>query len=120
SRRPKPSLRQGPAASEPVPASRSCAGSPLREDTEMAFLPAELIKKKREDSPLSEEEIRFFIESYTRGEIPDYQMSALLMAIFFRGMNETETLALTKCMLHSGKTVDFSGVPGFKVDKHST
>ncbi|HRO66700.1 MAG TPA: thymidine phosphorylase [Pseudobdellovibrionaceae bacterium] len=82
----------------------------------MAFLPAELIKKKRENSALTEKEIGFFINGYTRGDIPDYQMSALLMAIFFRGMNETETLALTKCMLFSGKTVDFSGVPGFKVD----
>ncbi|MBX3039873.1 MAG: thymidine phosphorylase [Bdellovibrionaceae bacterium] len=86
----------------------------------MAYLPAELIKKKRESGELSEAEISFFINGYTRGDIPDYQMSALLMAIYFRGMSEAETLALTKCMLFSGKTVDFSSVPGFKVDKHST
>lgn len=84
------------------------------------LLPAEIIKKKRNSQPLTEEEISFFIRSYTDGVIPDYQMSALLMAIYFQGMNETETLALTKCMLNSGVVVDFKGSPGFKVDKHST
>ncbi len=84
------------------------------------FVPAELIKKKREGSALSAEEIQFFISAYTDGNLPDYQMSALLMAVFFRGMGREETLALTKSMLHSGSVADFSEVPGFKVDKHST
>ncbi|MBO9667316.1 MAG: thymidine phosphorylase, partial [Bdellovibrio sp.] len=69
---------------------------------------------------LGPEEIEEFILGYARGSIPDYQMSALLMAIFFKGMNKEETLALTKAMLHSGEVVDFSSVKGFKVDKHST
>ena len=86
----------------------------------MPFLAAETIKAKRNGQVLSFEEINEFILGYARGVIPDYQMSALLMAIYFRGMNNTETLALTKSMLFSGEIVDFSSVPGFKVDKHST
>ena len=84
------------------------------------LLAAELIKKKREGHALSPEEISFFIRGYTRGDLPDYQMSALLMAIFFRGMNQEETLNLTHEMLFSGEFVDLSSVPRFKVDKHST
>lgn len=84
------------------------------------MLASEIIKKKRNGHDLLESEIQFFIEGYTKSSIPDYQMSALLMAIFFKGMNNTETLALTKAMLHSGITVDTSSLPGFKVDKHST
>lgn len=84
------------------------------------FLPAEIIKKKRDGHSLSESEIKNFIQLYTEGTIPDYQMSALLMSIFFKGMDHAETLALTKAMLHSGVVVDLSSVPGFKVDKHST
>lgn len=84
------------------------------------MLPAEIIKKKRNKQALTREEIEFFIFSYTRGEIPDYQMSALLMAIYFNGMNNDETVALTRTMLNSGITVDTSAIPGFKVDKHST
>lgn len=86
----------------------------------MAFLPAEIIKAKRNGKTLNENEIQEFILGYARGIIPDYQMSALLMAIYFQGMNKEETLALTKAMLHSGEVVDFSSVKGFKVDKHST
>lgn len=86
----------------------------------MSFLPAEIIKKKRNGHELSESEINEFILGYARGQIPDYQMSALLMAIFFKGMAKQETLSLTKAMLHSGEVVDLSSVPGFKVDKHST
>lgn len=86
----------------------------------MSFLPAEIIKAKRNGHVLSTEEIETFILAYARGTLPDYQMSALLMAIYFRGMNDAETLALTKAMLHSGEVVDFSLVPEFKVDKHST
>lgn len=86
----------------------------------MSFLPAEIIKVKRNGHALSQEQIEEFILGYARGRIPDYQMSALLMAIYFRGMSTEETLWLTKAMLHSGEVVDFSGIPGFKVDKHST
>jgi pyrimidine-nucleoside phosphorylase len=86
----------------------------------MAFLPAEIIKIKRNGGTLNPEEINEFILGYARGQIPDYQMSALLMAIYFRGMTTEETLSLTKAMLHSGEVVDFSSVPQFKVDKHST
>ncbi len=86
----------------------------------MNLLPAEVIKKKRNGGELSEQEISNFILAYTEGTIPDYQMSALLMAIYFRGMSETETLALTKTMLHSGVAIDLNHIPGFKVDKHST
>jgi len=84
------------------------------------MLPEEIIKKKRNKFELTSEEIEFFILSYTRGEIPDYQMSALLMAIFFNGMTNAETVALTKTMLHSGVVVDTSTIAGFKTDKHST
>ncbi|HEX7674507.1 MAG TPA: thymidine phosphorylase [Bdellovibrio sp.] len=86
----------------------------------MAFLPAEIIKTKRNGGALTPDEINEFILGYARGSIPDYQMAALLMATFFRGMTKDETLSLTKAMLHSGEVVDFSSVPGFKVDKHST
>lgn len=84
------------------------------------LLPVEIIKKKRAGQELSESEISQFISAYTSGQLPDYQMSALLMAIYFKGMTESETLTLTKCMLHSGVVVDLSNVTGFKVDKHST
>lgn len=86
----------------------------------MIFLPMEIIKKKRNGLPLTSEEIDFFIQSYTRSQIPDYQMSALLMAIYFQGMSAEETLSLTKSMLNSGVTVDLSMIQNFKVDKHST
>jgi len=84
------------------------------------MLMTELIAKKRDGEALSEEEIRFMIDGYTRGEIPDYQMSAMLMAMFFRGLDHTETVAMTVAMMHSGDTVDLSAVQGIKADKHST
>jgi len=86
----------------------------------MLFFPTEIIKKKRNKQELSHAEISFFINAYVRGEIPDYQMSALLMAIYLNGMNHEETLALTDIMLRSGVVLDFSHLPQFKVDKHST
>ena len=80
----------------------------------------DLIVKKRNGGTLSGEEIRFMIEGYVRGEIPDYQMSAMMMAVFFRGMNKEETLQLTLAMAHSGEMLNLSDIEGVKVDKHST
>ena len=80
----------------------------------------DIICKKRDGKELSEAEIEFFIKAYLSGEIPDYQASALLMAIYFRHMSEEETFNLTKVMLHSGDIVDLSDIHGIKVDKHST
>lgn len=84
----------------------------------MNFL--DIIQKKKESKALSEEEIKYFIENYVKGEIPDYQVSAFLMAIYFNKLNLDETYYLTKAMIDSGDRVDLSEVPGSKVDKHST
>lgn len=80
----------------------------------------DLIYRKREGEELSPEEIVFLVNGYTRGEIPDYQISAFLMAVCWQGMTDREVSALTECMLDSGERVDLSAVPGVKVDKHST
>ena len=80
----------------------------------------DLIVKKRDGGALTTEEIQFMIRGYTDGTIPDYQMSAMTMAIYFRGMDRRETLDLTMAMMHSGDTLDLSGVSGVKADKHST
>ena len=80
----------------------------------------ELIARKRDGGRLSDPEIARLLLDFERGELADYQMSALLMAIFFRGMDDAETVALTRAMLHSGDVLDLSSVPGVKVDKHST
>lgn len=80
----------------------------------------DIIMKKRNGKELSEEEIRFFVEGYTKGEIPDYQVSALMMAIYFQKMTKEETAALTLAMAESGDMLDLSDIAGIKVDKHST
>lgn len=86
----------------------------------MFFLPSEVIKKKRNGLELTEFEIQEFISQYTNNKIPDYQMSALLMAIYFKSLTSQETLALTRSMLNSGRVMSFPRSPEFKVDKHST
>nr|WP_221633478.1 pyrimidine-nucleoside phosphorylase [Listeria seeligeri] len=80
----------------------------------------DIISKKRDGKALSTEEIQFFIDGYTNGEIPDYQASALAMAIFFQDMNDEERADLTMAMVGSGDTIDLSAIEGIKVDKHST
>jgi pyrimidine-nucleoside phosphorylase len=80
----------------------------------------DLIHRKRDAEELTAEEIAAIIDGYTRNEIPDYQMSAFLMAVFFSGMTDREVSALTDCIIRSGETVDLSAIPGMKVDKHST
>jgi pyrimidine-nucleoside phosphorylase len=82
--------------------------------------PYELIKAKRDGGTLDPREIREFIAAYTRGDIPDYQMSAMCMAVFFQGLNPVELGAWTQAMLESGEVLDLSETPGVKVDKHST
>ena len=84
------------------------------------MLMTELIAKKRDGFTLSTEEIQFMIEGYTKGDIPDYQMSAMCMAILLRGMDDKEILDLTLSMMNSGDTIDLSAIEGLKADKHST
>lgn len=80
----------------------------------------DIIQRKRDNKELSGEEIQFFVEEYTAGNIPDYQAAALAMAIFFNGMTPEETAALTLAMAHSGDVMDLTPIKGVKVDKHST
>lgn len=81
---------------------------------------SEIIKLKRDGQELSTAQIEFFIEGFVGDRIPDYQMTAFLMAIYFKGMNDREAVDLTMAMAHSGEQVDLSAISGFKVDKHST
>ena len=80
----------------------------------------DIIVKKRNGKSLTEDEIRYLVNGYVKGEIPDYQMSAFLMTLYFQNMNEDEIFYLTDAMLESGNTLDWSGVEGITVDKHST
>lgn len=80
----------------------------------------DMISKKRDGHALSSEEIKFIIDGYTKGEIPDYQMSSLAMAIYFQDMTDEERAALTMAMVESGDKIDLSNIEGIKVDKHST
>lgn len=80
----------------------------------------DLIEKKRDGKPLTDQEIQWLVDGYVKGEVPDYQMAAFLMAVYFRGMTDRETAVMTDCVARSGETADLSGIPGIKVDKHST
>ena len=80
----------------------------------------DLIAKKRDGGALTKEEIQYMITEYVEGRIPDYQMSAFLMAVYHNGMTEEETVTMTQCVAHSGDMVDLSAIEGIKVDKHST
>src|ERR1039457_285008 len=80
----------------------------------------DLIHRKRDGEELSPEEIKYFVDGYTRGEIPDYQVSAFLMAVFFKGMSDHEVSDLSDSMMRAGEVLDLSDIPGVKVDKHST
>jgi pyrimidine-nucleoside phosphorylase len=80
----------------------------------------ELIQRKRDGEELAQEELAFLVEGYMRGEIPEYQMSAFLMAVYFKGLTEAETDQLTALLIASGEKLDLSDIPGLKVDKHST
>jgi pyrimidine-nucleoside phosphorylase len=80
----------------------------------------DIIRKKRDARELSREEIEFVVQGATHSTIPDYQLAAWLMAVVWRGMTPAESASLTEAMLHSGEVIDFSGIPGSKVDKHST
>jgi len=80
----------------------------------------DLIHRKRDGEELTPEEIAALVDGYTRNEIPDYQMSAFLMAVFYSGMTDREVSSLTESMMRSGEIVDLSSIPGMKVDKHST
>jgi pyrimidine-nucleoside phosphorylase len=80
----------------------------------------DVIQKKRDGHELERDEIAFFVDGYTRGTIPDYQASALAMAVFFKGMTAQETVALTESMMRTGEVLDLGDLPGPKVDKHST
>ncbi|NNE28310.1 MAG: pyrimidine-nucleoside phosphorylase, partial [Saprospiraceae bacterium] len=80
----------------------------------------ELIIKKRKGLALSKPELESLVGGFVNGDIPDYQMAAFLMAIYFQGMNDEETIILTDLMMRSGEVIDLSDIPGVKVDKHST
>ncbi len=80
----------------------------------------DIIEKKQENKELTAEEVRWMIDGFTSGEVPDYQMSAMLMSIFFNGMNEQELSEMTMAMVESGDQIDLVGIEGIKVDKHST
>jgi len=80
----------------------------------------QILEKKRDRLELSEKEIKFFVDEYTNGNLPDYRAAAFLMAGFLNGFSKSETSSLTKAMLYSGEVIDLSSIPGIKVDKHST
>lgn len=110
-----------PGHGAPRPAGRRvCEDSRAWDKIGIAMHPYELIQRKRDGGTLSPAEIEAFIAGYTRGEVPDYQMAALCMAIYFRGLSDEELGAWTTAMLRSGEVLDLADIPGVKVDKHST
>lgn len=92
----------------------------MNKNSSPVFNPVSLIRTKRDKGRLSREEIKYLVDQYSRDELPDYQMSAFLMAAFLNGLNDEESSALTETMLHSGDVLDLSEIAGIKVDKHST
>ena len=94
--------------------------NPVQKAAADIMRPQDIIKKKRDGEALTAAEIHYLIDGYTAGRIPDYQMSAFTMALFFQGASQEETVALTESMLHSGIVANLSSIPGKKVDKHST
>src|SRR5262249_20027276 len=95
-------------------------GRAVEEEIARAMRTDDVIEKKRDGHELTRDEIAFVVEGYTRGTIPDYQAAALAMAIFFRGMTDAETVALTELMMRTGEVLDLGDLPGPRVDKHST
>src|SRR5487761_44775 len=103
------------------PSSASCwARSIKRLQRRLEVEALELIARKRDGGEHADEEIAFLLDAYVAGKLPDYQMSAWLMAVCIRGMTRAETLALTQAMVNSGEVLDLSGIEGITVDKHST
>lgn len=92
----------------------------MNDPKKLSYNPVSLIRKKRNKERLTRDEIRYIIDSYSANKLPDYQMSAFLMAAFLNGLNDEESSALTESMLYSGDVLDLSEIPGIKVDKHST
>ena len=88
--------------------------------SDKSYNPVSIIRKKRDGNQVSKEEIEYLVKQYTKDDLPDYQMSAFLMAVYLNRLNNEEASALTSAMLHSGKVLDLSDIPGKKVDKHST
>src|SRR4051812_11614172 len=82
--------------------------------------PSWIIQKKRDGKELTQQELKGFIQGISQGEVADYQVTAFLMAVYFKGMTLDETVSLTEAMLESGERYDLTATPGFKVDKHST